>query len=361
MDDVYQAPAVEGKIKFIDYKDLEVQASKILSSGAWGYLFEGAGDNWTLRQNTEAFNYLEIYPRVLSGVENPDLHTSILGIDLKMPIIMAPAAAQGLEHVGGETQTARGVAEAGTLMAISNYANELVEDISVAAKGAPQWFQLYMSKKDDVNKRMLDAALAAKVKAIILTADATVGGNREADIRNNFKMPLKMANLEKYSAGKGLSINDIFANTKQKLVPEDVGKIAEYTKLPVIVKGIQCAEDALLAIGSGAAAIYVSNHGGRQLDGGPASIEVLSEIAEAVNKKVPIIFDSGIRRAQHIFKALASGADIVAIGRPALYGLTLGGWQGVKQVFEYFANELAMVMQLAGTQNIEAVKQSHLR
>lgn len=169
-----------------------------------------------------------------------------------------------------------------------------------------------------------------------------------------------MGNLESLGEGLGQSISEIFANAKQKIGIKDIEKIVAMTDLPVIVKGIESPEDALLAIGAGAKGIYVSNHGGRQLDGGPASFDVLESIAKAVNKKVPIIFDSGVRRGQHVFKALASGADLVGIGRPAIYGLAVGGSKGVTSVFKHFAKELKIVMQLAGCQTVEDIKKAKL-
>lgn len=360
MASIYRAPEAEQELKIINISDLQKKAEKLLSPGAWGYLNGGAGDEITLCRNTEAFNQRSIFPRILSGVEAPKLETTILGIRIQLPVIMASVAVHGLAHVGAEKETAAGVASAGTIMAVSTYSNDTIAEIAAAGKGAPQWFQLYMSKDDSFNRHICDVAEKNGAKAIIITADATVGGNREADARTGFVMPLPMKNLTDLGSGAGHTIKEVFANSLQKITPDDIGKIATYTKLPVIVKGVQCAEDAVLSIGAGASAIWVSNHGGRQLDGGPASFEVLPSIAAAVNRKVPIIFDSGIRRAQHVFKALALGADVVAIGRPALYGLMLGGSLGVKSVFDYFASELSMVMQLAGTQNIEAVKNTKL-
>lgn len=158
-----------------------------------------------------------------------------------------------------------------------------------------------------------------------------------------------------------MSLNNIYAQSKQKISIRDVRFLAEYSELPVFVKGVQAPEDALAAIGAGASGIWVSNHGGRQLDGAPGSFETLKEISEAVQGRVPIVFDSGIRRGEHIFKALAHGADIVAIGRPVLYGLALGGWKGVQSVFEYFQKDLERVMQLAGTQTIDDVKNARLK
>lgn len=356
----YQAGKTVKPLNIIDIADLEAEASMLIPEGAWGYIKGGAGDEWTLHQNTKAFNHRQIVPRVLADLEKPELRTSILGINLRLPVIMAPVAAHGLAHISGEQGTARGVAQSGTIMGISTYSGMTIEEIAEAGEGAPQWFQLYLSKDEGFNRYILDQAKAFHMKAIIITADATVGGNREADLHNHFTFPLQMANLNKYGQGKGQSISEIYAKALQKIAPEHIEKVASYTGLPVIVKGIQSPEDAMLAIGAGASAVYVSNHGGRQLDGAPASFDVLASISKAVDKKVPVIFDSGIRRGQHVFKALASGADVVAIGRPAIYGLAVGGWQGVESVFDFFYRELAMVMQLTGTKTIEEVKNAHL-
>lgn len=231
---------------------------------------------------------------------------------------------------------------------------------------APQFFQLYMSKDDGFNKFILDKAVKAGAKAIILTADSTLGGYREADVINGFQFPLPMPNLAAYSDqtdsgdGQGKGISEIYAAAKQGLVLADIRKVKEWTHLPVIVKGIQAPEDAEAVILSGADAIWVSNHGGRQLDGGPASFDVLPAIAHTVAKRVPIIFDSGVRRGEHVFKALASGADLVAIGRPVIYGLNLGGAKGVKSVFDHLNMELSITMQLAGTKDVTAIKNTTL-
>lgn len=356
----YRASSANQELAIINLNQLEQQAAQVIPKGAFGYIQGGAGDEWTMRHNQLAFEKKCIIPRVLADLEHPDLATSILGTEIKSPIIMAPAAAHGLAHADGEKATARGVAEAGTIMGISSYANTTIEETAQAGDGAPQWFQLYMSKDDEFNFFLLDKAKSCGVKAIILTADATVGGNREADAINNFTFPLTMANLARFGAGQGQGIGEIYAKALQKIKPGDVEKIASHTNLPVIVKGIQCAEDALLAMGAGASAVYVSNHGGRQLDGGPASFDVLPKVAEAVAGRVPIIFDSGIRRGQHVFKALASGADVVGINRPILYALALGGSKGVVSVFEHLNKELAMVMQLAGARNVAEIKKALL-
>lgn len=357
----YTASSANQELNIVNLQSLEAEAKKVIPQGAFGYISGGAGDEWTMRRNQEAFNDKVIMPRVLADLEQPDMRTSLLGIDLPSPIIMAPSAAHGLSHVEGEVATARALAEVGSIMSVSTYANTTIEETARAGNGAPQWFQIYMSKDDEFTFFLLDKAKAAGMKAIILTADATVGGNREDDVRNKFTFPLPMSNLAAFGAGKGQGIGEIYAKALQKIRPGDVEKIAKRTGLPVIVKGIQAPEDAVMAIGAGAAAVYVSNHGGRQLDGGPGSFDVLECVANAVAGRVPVIFDSGIRRGQHVFKALASGADVVGINRPVLYALALGGSKGVASVFKHLNKELAMVMQLAGTRNIAEVKKTKLR
>ncbi|WP_461213997.1 lactate oxidase [Lacticaseibacillus sp. GG6-2] len=358
----YEQSDREQKLDILNLPSLEAEAKKIIPTGGFGYIVGGSEDDWTLRQNTKAFEHAQIVPKALSNIENPDLSTRVFGIDLKTPVMMSPAAAQGLAHSQGEKATAKGVAAVGGLMSQSTYSSTSIADTAAAAPGAPQFFQLYMSKDWAFNYSLLDEAMKAGVKGIILTVDATVDGYREQDIINNFQFPIPMANLEKFSEGdgKGKGIGEIYAAAAQKISEADLRRIAEYTKLPVIVKGIESPEDALRAIGAGASGIYVSNHGGRELNGGPAAFDMLASVAKAVNHQVPIIFDSGVRRGSHVFKALASGADLVAFARPVLYGLALGGASGVQSVFEQIDHELEIVMQLAGTKTIADVKNAPL-
>lgn len=358
----YEQNENEKELDILNLPSLEDEAKKIIPTGGFGYIVGGAEDNWTLKSNRTAFQHRQIIPRALSNIEDPQTDTHVFGLDLKTPIMMAPTAAQGLAHVKGEVDTAAGVAAAGALMAQSTYSSTSIADTAAAGNGAPQFFQLYMSKDWSFNESLLDEAKKAGVKAIILTVDATVDGYREDDIINNFQFPIPMANLTKFSEGDGAGkgIGEIYAAAAQKIGPDDVKRIADYTDLPVIVKGIESPEDAALAIGAGAAGVYVSNHGGRQLNGGPASFDVLEDVAKAVNHRVPVIFDSGVRRGSDVFKALAAGADLVAMGRPVIYGLALGGVKGVESVFNHLNDELKITMQLAGTKSIEDVKHAPL-
>lgn len=362
----YHTSNEEHPIDIVNIASLEGPVKERMEAGAFGYIRGGSEDEWTMKENTTSFNTKKIMPRILRGIDSADLHTSVFGIELDTPIIQAPSAAQGLAHEKGEADTAKGVAAAGSIFSISTYANTTIKDAADAAPGAPQFFQLYMSKDDGFNEFILKKAVEAGAKAIILTADSTLGGYREEDVINQFQFPLPMPNLAAYSEqsasgnGEGKGIAEIYAAAKQGLTPDDIKTIKEITNLPVIVKGIQSPEDAVIAISAGADGIWVSNHGGRQLDGGPASFEVLPKIAEVVNKRVPVIFDSGVRRGEHVFKALASGADLVAIGRPVIYGLNLGGAEGVTSVFEHLNKELSITMQLAGTKTIDEVKNTKL-
>lgn len=366
----YQASTKEGPIKIINLDELEDQVAKNMEKGAFGYIRGGAEDELNLDKNTRSFDRKYIMPRVMQGIEikDIDLSTQFLGIDLKTPIIQAPMAAQGLAHQDGEIATAKGMAKAGSIFSLSTYGNKTIEEVAEVSGESPFFFQLYMSKNNAFNEFTLKRAKESGAKAIILTVDSPVGGYREDDIRNNFQFPLGFANLELFAkqnddgskTGKGAEISEIYAQAKQAFTPADIAYVKKLSGLPVIVKGIQSPEDADRVIKAGADAIWVSNHGGRQLDSGPASFDVLPSIAKVVNKRVPIVFDSGVRRGSHVFKALASGADVVAVGRPILYGLNLGGAEGVNSVIQQLNKELSINMMLGGAKNIESVKATKL-
>ncbi|PUT22228.1 lactate oxidase [Salmonella enterica subsp. enterica serovar Dublin] len=344
----YKASTDEKAIKMTNVASLEARVQARMEKGAFGYIRGGAEDENNLRSNTVSFDKKYIMPRVLQGIElkEIDLSTQLLGIPLKTPIIQAPMAAQGLAHASGELATAKGMAQVGSIFSLSTYGNKTIEEVANVSGKNPFFFQLYMSKNNQFNEFILAQAVKHGAKAIILTVDSPVGGYREEDIKNNFQFPLGFANLEMFArknddgskTGKGAGISEIYAQAKQAFTPED----------------------AEIAIQAGAAGIWVSNHGGRQLDSGPSSFDMLPAIAKVVNKRVPVIFDSGVRRGSHIFKALASGADIVAVGRPVLYGLNLGGAQGVASVIEQLNKELTINMMLGGARNIEQVKTTRL-
>ncbi len=366
----YKASTAEHPIKIVNLDALENQVKENMDKGGFGYIRGGAEDENNLRSNTNAFNKKYIMPRALQGIEFSDLNlkTEFLGIKLDTPIIQAPMAAQGLAHQQGEVATAKGMAKAGSIFSLSTYGNKTIKEVAQAQPGYPFFFQLYMSKNDAFNQYILSQAKQYGAKGIILTVDSPVGGYREDDIKNSFQFPLGFANLEAFAkisddkskTGKGSGISEIYAQAKQAFTPADIQYVKKMSGLPVIVKGIESPEYADTAIKAGADAIWVSNHGGRQLDSAPATIDVLPAIAKVVNKRVPIVFDSGVRRGSHVFKALASGADVVAVGRPILYGLNLGGAEGVNSVIEQLNKELRINMMLGGARNVKEIQATHL-
>lgn len=358
----YWQSDAESPIEVISVEHLRQKAQKIIPKTGYDYIVNGSGDEYTLRQNRTAFTEKQIYPRVLRSISNPDTSTGLLGIKTSMPIMAACPAAQGLAHSQGEKDTARGIAAAGTIMSESTYATFTIGDICDAAPGAPNFFQIYASKDWDTNQKMLDMAKKAGCKAIVWTVDAGVVGDRESDKIDHFVYPMPMAILDALSnGGTGKSVGELYAETMQSMDPEDVKRLADMAGLPVIVKGVQHPDDAEAAIKGGASAIWISNHGGRQLNGAPGSFEVLPEIAERVAGRVPIIFDSGVRCGEDVFKALASGADMVAVGRPLLYALACGGAQGVQDLMEALNKQLKTAMQLGGCQTVDDIKRVSLR
>ncbi len=349
----YKASTAVTALELLDLIEIEPRAAKVIPKGGFGYISGGAGDEWTLRENRLAFERTQIVPRVLTGKGPVDLRTSILDIPIASPVIVCPMGGQGLAHVTAEAGSAMGTAAGKTIMTLSTVSTLSMEEVAAASDG-PKWFQLYLQRDDGINRELLRRARAAGYKAIVLTVDSTATGNREADARNNFVFPLPFGNLVQKNAGG--DVHALNANFALKIDPKSIEFVVRESGLPVIVKGISHPEDARLAIRAGAAAIQVSNHGGRQLDGSPATFTVLPAIAKAVDRQVPIILDSGIRRGQDVFKALASGADVVGLGRPVFYGLALGGWKGVQSVLALLNKELAMVMQLAGAASVEDIK-----
>lgn len=349
-------------IKMINLDELEERAKKVMPEGAYYYIASGSENEWTWRNNTVAFNHFQIVPRALTNMADSQLDTDFMGMKLKTPIMISPIACHGIAHQDAEVATQKGAAAAGALFSSSTYANKSVEDIAAAAPEAPRFFQLYLSKNWNFNQMVFDAIKKAGYQGIFLTVDALVSGFREANLRTQFAFPVPLDFFTRYQGtkGEGQTVAQMYASSAQKIGPEDVKRIKEMSGLPVFVKGVVCAEDAYLAIGAGADGIVVTNHGGREIDGGPATIDMLPEIAKAVDHRVPIVFDSGVRRGSHVFKALALGADLVGIGRPYLYGLALGGAKGVQSVIEQLNKELLIDMQLTGCKTIADIRHAKI-
>ncbi|EJF00781.1 alpha-hydroxy-acid oxidizing protein [Liquorilactobacillus mali] len=360
----YNTSSVEKELEIINIPDLEREFEKSMAAAAHekeaDFIVGGAGAEHTLHHNISDFDNWEIVPSVIHGLDESKGNTTseILGIKLKTPIIVSPSAAHGLVHSSAESGTLKGTFNAGSLMTISTFSNQLLKTIHGSTPAAPWFYQFSFDQNQHLNDFLLNEAVQQGAKAIVVGVFGASFGRRERDIRNHFDfdpdLPFRqLAAFPEYPTGLDiLKVN----NRKRDINPDEIAKIKKQTGLPVLIKGIQSGEDAIRAIENGADGIWISNTGGRQLDGIRSTIKALPEIAEAVNKRVPIIFDSGIRRGQQVFKALALGADLVAIGRAPLYGLHFGGSKGVTSVLEQLRTELLNTMLLAGVTNIKKLK-----
>jgi 4-hydroxymandelate oxidase len=348
-------------LNVFDYEEL---ARSRLSQPFFDYIAGGADDEVTLRRNREAFESIELRPRALVDVSNVDLSTRVLGQDVEMPLLLGPVAVQRLAHPEGELATARAAAASGTIMVLSTMASASIEEVA-SASGGPKWFQLYVHRDRNVSRNMVQRAEAAGYKAICLTVDVPRLGRRERDFRNRLEYPPGVAH-QNYIGEVELPAFDVEAGESELSASADVlidpaltwdviDWLRSFTSLPIIVKGIMTAEDARLAVENGASAIVVSNHGGRQLDGAPATISVLPEVVATVQGRCEVLLDSGIRRGTDILKALALGANAVLIGRAYIWGLAVAGEEGVIQVLAMLRNEVELAMALCGCRSVAEV------
>jgi 4-hydroxymandelate oxidase len=323
---------------------------------AYDYFASGAHDEHTLRENVAAWSRLALHYRVLVDVSSRDASTTVLGSAISMPVMVAPTAFHKLACPEGELATARAAARAGTIMVLSSLSNTAIEDVAVAAGGA-LWFQLYVYRDRGATEALVARAEAAGARALVVTVDAPVLGRRERDVRNGFHLPpgLRVENMT--AAGHGeVAHRDgesgLASYVAEKLDPslgwKDVAWLRSVTRLPVLVKGLVRPDDARAALDSGARGVIVSNHGGRQLDGAPATAAVLGPIADAVQGRIEVLVDGGIRRGTDALKALCLGARAVLVGRPILWGLSIAGEEGALGVLEGLREELDQAMALAG-------------
>jgi L-lactate oxidase len=353
------ASGAETELKIVNFDLLETEAKQILTPGRFAFT-GAAGDGWTYRENQRAFNDYPIMPRRLQAVsaEAIDLHTKLMGHDLPFPIVTCPMGIQGMIHVNAEVASARGTGMAGTLYVLSGAATKPMEDVAKATAG-PKWFQIYMNKDMEINRWLVQRAKAAGFSAIVLTADALGAGQSDEFIRLGRPFPPNLrpgdGNHNPRLGGRGN-----FLDLKYDLSFSDISFLREASGLPVVVKGIVHPHDIRECLAAGASCIWVSNHGGRQMDGVPGAISMLASAIDAVEGRVPVILDSGIRRGIDVFKALAIGATVVAIGRPVLWGMTCGGAAGVRSVYAHINGELKSAMLLSGVAKVTALKRENL-
>jgi isopentenyl diphosphate isomerase/L-lactate dehydrogenase-like FMN-dependent dehydrogenase len=347
----------------VNVADYERLAEGVLPAGPLGYFAGGAGDERTLRDNVAAYARHRLMPRVLVDVSGVSTATTVLGTEVSMPVIVAPVALQRMAHPDGEPGMARAAAAAGTIMTLSTIASSRPSEVAAAAPGAPRWFQVYILEDRGITRALVDEAVEHGFKALVLTVDAPRAGRRERDFRTDFSVP-EGIDMPAVSAAcgdsAGITPQGFFSLMDRSITWRDLEQLVADSPIPVLVKGIHSAQDAALACEHGAAGVVVSNHGGRQLDNVPATIDLLPRVAEAVGDRVEVLVDGGVRRGTDVCVALALGARAVLVGRPALWGLTAGGEAGARHVLEILQAELELALTLLGCPTPADVGPEHL-
>jgi len=347
--------------------DYEPLARARMSEPAWAFLQGGAGDELTLRDNLEAFARLRLMPRVLCEVAGGDTTLTLFGHRHPAPLLLAPVAFQQLAHPEGEAATALAASAMQTAMVVSTQAGMTLETLAQQAQ-APLWFQLYIQPDREFTGNLVKRAEAAGVQALVVTVDAPIHGPRNREQRAGFVLPpaITPVNLAGMRELPPESIHpggpSLLQSERVRRAPTwaDVRWLRTLTRLPILLKGILHPDDALRAIDAGTDGMIVSNHGGRTLDGVPASIDALPAVARAVDGRVPLLLDGGIRRGTDVFKALALGASAVLIGRPAMHALAAAGAPGVAHVLHILRTELEMAMVLCGCRTLAEIDRSRV-
>jgi 4-hydroxymandelate oxidase len=351
-------------LDILNLESLEPLARDRLDPMLFDYIAGGADDEWTLAENRVAWSRIQLLPRMLRGVDDRRLETTVLGTSISFPVLVPPMGFHGLCHDDAEIATARAAAAEGTIFCASTVSNRSLEEIAAAADG-PRWFQLYVYRDKGITRSLVERAAASGYSALCLTVDTPLAGARERDRRNSLRMPahLELGNFppshskqHHHGTGPGSSLAQyIAAQWDPGLTWADVEWLRSIAPMPVVVKGVLASQDAILAVEHGASAVIVSNHGGRQLDSVPASITVLPRVSDAVAGRAEVLVDGGVRRGTDVLKALALGARAVLVGRPVLWGLTLDGEDGVRAVLRHLRGEIDLAMALAGCRTVEDI------
>ncbi|WP_075982690.1 lactate 2-monooxygenase [Bacillus massilinigeriensis] len=373
---VYQTmPNPDPKRYPVVCEEWEQCAREILADGPYYYVAGGAGAEKTMKSNLQAFDQWKIVPRMLRNVEDRDITVNLFGTTYEFPILQAPIGVQSIIHPEGELATAKACAKLGVPYITSSASTSPMEAIAEVMGDAPRWFQLYWSKDPDVTASFLQRAEASGHTAIVVTLDTPMMAWREYDLKNVYLPFLigegvgnyltdpafvsKLAKSPKEDPTSAIMYwTQVFGNAA--LTWDDIAFLRKHTKLPIILKGILHPDDAKLALEYGVDGIIVSNHGGRQVDGAIGALEALPIICDVIQEKIPVLMDSGIRRGSDIIKALALGAKAVLVGRPTMYGLAVGGENGVKEVLENMIADMDITMALAGEKSISDINKSIL-
>ncbi len=343
----------------MDVAALERRARERLDAAAYDYYAGGADDELTLADNVAAWTRWRLRPKVLRDVSAVDPATTVLGVPVRTPVLVAPTAYQRMAHDEGEVATARGAAAVGTLLCVSTLATVALDEVAAAAPDAPRWFQLYVRRDRAWTAELVARAAAAGYRAIVLTVDVPVLGRRWREERNDFTLPTGMVMANVGTAPPTVKGSGLAAYAASEFDPaltfDDVGWLCSLSDLPVVVKGVLRGDDAAAAVDAGAAAVVVSNHGARQLDTAIATADALPEVAAAVGDRAEVYVDGGIRRGTDVVKAVALGARAVLVGRPVLWGLATGGADGVAAVLTELTEEVVRALMLCGAATLDDV------
>jgi lactate 2-monooxygenase len=370
--EIYAAGMLGGRkpARPVDWRELERDAYAMLSRGPRGYIQGGAGRGHTIRANREAFDEWRIVPRMLRDVSERTLERTVLGTKLSAPVLLAPIGVQTVAHPDGELASARAAAHVGVPLVASTAASHTIEQIAEAAGEQSCWYQLYWPRDRELARSFIERAEKCGYEAIVVTLDTWLLGWRPADLSDGFlpflrgegnasylQDPVFRAALPKPPEEDMATAVAYWAwqFSNPSVTWEDLAFLRECTKLPIVLKGIQSAEDARVAVEHGIEGVIVSNHGGRQVDGAIGSLQALPGVVEAVGERCEILFDSGVRSGSDALKALALGARAVCLGRPYVWGLALGGEQGVIDVLRAFLADLDLNMALSGHASIDEV------
>nr|CAB3251778.1 hydroxyacid oxidase 1-like [Phallusia mammillata] len=355
-----------GASKPVCIQDFEQLAKESLTKNAWDYYSSGATDEQTLHDNCMAFKRYRLRPKVLNDVSCVDISTSVLGQKVDIPICIASTAMNKMADPCGEIAAAKAAASVGSGFMLSTWATTSIEEVATETGNSLKWMQLYIYKDREVTKQIVKRAEKCGFKGVFLTVDTPVLGQRYKDVKNHFSLPsnLKLANFEVHEQASGVKSSDnsglsdyVNSMIDPSLQWSDVKWLKKITKMPVVLKGIVTSEMALKAVAHGVDGIVVSNHGARQLDGVPATIDALPEVVNAVNGRCEVYLDGGVRSGTDVLKAIALGAKAVFIGRPVLWGLAYNGEEGVRTVLSMLKDEFKNSLQLMGCRSIKELQE----
>jgi len=359
----------------VSVEELEREAASVLNQAAYDYIAGGAGSEDTVRANLEAFRRHRLVPRYLRDVSRRDLGVELLGARRPWPILLAPIGVLGILHKEAELAVARAAAPMGVPFVLSTVSSTPMEQVAAAMGEAPRWFQLYWPRSDELAASLVGRAERAGFGAIVVTVDTYLLAWRERDIRNAYLPFFRGDGLANYftdpvfrQAVGGDPLADpartfeyfaqVFSDPARTW--SDLERLRQWTRLPILIKGVLHPDDARRAVDHGAAGVIVSNHGGRQLDGAVAALDALPRVAEAVGDRTTVLFDSGIRRGSDILKAIALGARAVLLGRPYAYGLAVAGEKGVRDVLANLIADLDLALGLAGCASLGELSRENL-